>query len=107
LSAAEQPRWLQWRPLAAIGVASYSLYLWHEPVLRVLHDYGLLPAKTASYAFPWTAGLLIAVSVPVALVSYRVLERASVLILAAFDGQGRPRDYYAGSAVAAPDRSSR
>lgn len=88
-------------------MASYSLYLWHEPALRVPHAYGLLPAKTAAYAFPMTAGLLIAVSVPVALLSYRVLERASVLILASFDGQGRPRDYYAGTAVVAPDRSSR
>lgn len=107
LTAGEQPRWLQWRPLAAVGVASYSLYLWHEPVLRVLHSAGLLPAKTEPLAFTVTAGLLIAVSVPVALVSYRIFERTSVLILAAFDGQGRPRDYYAGTTVAVPERSSR
>lgn len=29
-------RALQWRPLALVGVASYSLYLWQVPVLQVL-----------------------------------------------------------------------
>ena len=31
LLAAESTSWLAWRPLVACGVASYSLYLWHEP----------------------------------------------------------------------------
>jgi peptidoglycan/LPS O-acetylase OafA/YrhL len=29
---------LEWPALAAIGVASYSLYLWHVPLLRVIDD---------------------------------------------------------------------
>jgi peptidoglycan/LPS O-acetylase OafA/YrhL len=29
-------RTLEWRPLVATGIASYSLFLWHEPVIRHL-----------------------------------------------------------------------
>ena len=62
-------RVLEWRPLAVVGVASYSLYLWHDPILKAL-------AKS-----PWApsgfAGLL-AVGLPlcclVALMSYALIE---------------------------------
>lgn len=29
------------RPLVAVGLASYSLFLWHDPLLRLLHERGL------------------------------------------------------------------
>jgi peptidoglycan/LPS O-acetylase OafA/YrhL len=35
--------WLSWRPLVAVGVVSYGLYLWHLPLLLVLRTAGLLP----------------------------------------------------------------
>jgi peptidoglycan/LPS O-acetylase OafA/YrhL len=58
-----------WRPLAALGVASYSLYLWHVPLLRAIENVnnGELPF-----------GTLFAVAVPlaivIALLSYAVIE---------------------------------
>lgn len=59
---------LQWRPLAVLGVASYSLYLWHVPVLRAEIDAGV----TTNF---W---LLTAITIPlcvaVALGSYAVIE---------------------------------
>jgi peptidoglycan/LPS O-acetylase OafA/YrhL len=59
---------LQWRPLAILGIASYSLYLWHVPVLRAEFDAGV----TTSF---W---ILTAISIPVcvavALVSYAAIE---------------------------------
>lgn len=62
-------RVLEWPPLAVVGVASYSLYLWHEPILKAL-------ARG-----PWAplgfAGLL-AVGLPlsclVAFASYTLIE---------------------------------
>jgi peptidoglycan/LPS O-acetylase OafA/YrhL len=54
-------RALDLRPLALLGVASYSLYLWHLPIVRALDGHGLLLAS-------------IPVSIVVALVSYRVIE---------------------------------
>jgi peptidoglycan/LPS O-acetylase OafA/YrhL len=41
---ASQPvlvRILEWRPIAAIGLVSYSLFLWHEPVIRFLQQRGM------------------------------------------------------------------
>jgi peptidoglycan/LPS O-acetylase OafA/YrhL len=62
-------RVLEWRPLAVIGVASYSLYLWHDPILRAL-------AKS-SWAPSGFVGLLV-VGLPlcllVAFVSYALIE---------------------------------
>jgi peptidoglycan/LPS O-acetylase OafA/YrhL len=62
-------RVLEWRPLAVIGVASYSLYLWHDPILRAL-------AKS-SWAPSGFVGLL-AVGLPlcllVAFASYALIE---------------------------------
>lgn len=36
VAAAGACPWLTWRPLAAAGVASYSLYLWHEPISHLV-----------------------------------------------------------------------
>jgi peptidoglycan/LPS O-acetylase OafA/YrhL len=69
LRAGPLVRVLEWRPLAVIGVASYSLYLWHDPVLKAL-------AKS-SWAPSGFVGLL-AVGLPlcclVAFASYALIE---------------------------------
>lgn len=64
---------LEWKPLAALGVASYSLYLWHVPLLNWLLGrdrawFGGVPSP----ALFLLEGL--AVCVPVALVSYALIE---------------------------------
>jgi peptidoglycan/LPS O-acetylase OafA/YrhL len=61
-------RVLEWRPLAFVGVASYSLYLWHVPLLEVLVDAG---APTGLLAL---ALIAIPLSIAVALISYRLIE---------------------------------
>jgi len=62
-------RWLGWRPLGLLGLASYSLYLWHEPLVRLLAQASWLPDGF---------GLLLlasgSVSILVAVVSYRLVE---------------------------------
>jgi peptidoglycan/LPS O-acetylase OafA/YrhL len=62
-------RFLEWRPLAALGVTSYSLYLLHFPIVNAF--------GTASWAPHGYLGLLVlclVVCCALALVSYRVVE---------------------------------
>lgn len=61
-------RMLGWRPLAAVGLAAYSLYLWHDPVLRVVARWDV-PGGLAGYVV--VAAPLIAA---VTFLSYRLIE---------------------------------
>jgi peptidoglycan/LPS O-acetylase OafA/YrhL len=62
-------RALEWSPLAILGVASYSLYAWHVPVIEAV-------LETGWPATPWTVLALASVpaSILVALGSYRWIE---------------------------------
>lgn len=57
-------RALDWRPLALLGVASYSLYVWHVPLIDALDVSGF--ARLALVAFP--------LSIAAAAASYRLVE---------------------------------
>jgi peptidoglycan/LPS O-acetylase OafA/YrhL len=61
------------RPLAAVGVVSYGLYLWHVPLLLVLRGAGVMPRNTLA---------VFAVVVPIALVvataSWVFIERPAL-----------------------------
>ncbi|MFL6690102.1 MAG: acyltransferase family protein [Alphaproteobacteria bacterium] len=62
-------RVLAWRPIVAIGLISYSLYLWHWPLLvfaRYLVFRDLTTSETA---------LLIALSFALAIISWRYVEQ--------------------------------
>jgi peptidoglycan/LPS O-acetylase OafA/YrhL len=43
-------RLLEWPPLIAAGVVSYSIFLWHEPLIRWHDDHGLTMAGRAGLA---------------------------------------------------------
>jgi peptidoglycan/LPS O-acetylase OafA/YrhL len=60
---------LEWRPLAAIGIASYSLYLWHQPILNAFVGLDIAP-ESFSGLLAVTAPLCLAV----AFASYRLVE---------------------------------
>jgi peptidoglycan/LPS O-acetylase OafA/YrhL len=61
-------RALSFRPLALLGVASYSLYLWHFPLLELLTNQGASPELLP------LAALAIPTAILVAWISYRVIE---------------------------------
>lgn len=59
------PAILAWKPLTLIGLWSYSLYLWHYPVARVARSH-LPPYETFA--------VTIAISLPLAILSYYLIE---------------------------------
>ena len=67
------PGVLEWRPLVAVGVISYSVYLWHTPVIFLLDRWGV--------TYHGRLGLLacVAVALPVTLalsaLTYRFVEK--------------------------------
>jgi peptidoglycan/LPS O-acetylase OafA/YrhL len=67
-------RCLEWRPLALVGVASYSLYVWHVPILRALTGPAYHPANWIPSGFLGLALVAVPVSLAVAFVSFRFVE---------------------------------
>jgi len=62
-------RVLQWKPLAALGVASYSLYLWHFPIVNQIAS-----SSWAPHSYPVLLAVCVPTSCVVAVVSYRLVE---------------------------------
>jgi len=81
-------RWLTW-----FGVISYSLYLWHEPVLLFLD--GKVQLDHAPSYFLLTAALLLATAIPMAVVSNRLVEQPFNRLRRMMRADGARRDIYA------------
>jgi peptidoglycan/LPS O-acetylase OafA/YrhL len=60
-------RLLGWRPLVYIGSISYGLYLFHRPIMRL--------GASVDVAWPVAFGLMAALSLGVAWLSWRYVER--------------------------------
>lgn len=79
-------RALEWRPLALLGLASYSLYLWHVPILEALSGVHTLvhPQGIEVVGAPTDVKGLVALGLPVviavAAASYAVIERPFLLL---------------------------
>lgn len=79
-------RVLEWRPLVAAGVVSYSIFLWHEPLIRSLDDRGLTLAGRSGFVF--NLALVGAVTGVAAALTYRFVEAPA--LRAKFARRGRP-----------------
>ena len=81
LAGATLPRSLRWlgsRPMVALGVVSYGIYLWHEGVTDIYRDVFDVPIFTGS--FPAALAVTLAGSVAAAAVSYVVIERPALAL---------------------------
>ncbi|MGW5862349.1 acyltransferase family protein [Streptomyces sp. NPDC055239] len=91
----EQVRWhglLRARWVTAVGLISYSVYIWHEPVMLQLIKSGLVPTGRAG--FPLAALVVFAVALAVGAASYWLVEYPASLLGKAKDAKGAARDFY-------------
>ncbi|MEX2253451.1 MAG: hypothetical protein WD649_04810, partial [Thermoleophilaceae bacterium] len=75
LESGRAMRVLDWKLLGIIGLASYSLYIWHVPFLRLLTDNG---AGVLADHFTWLVAIGIPLCCLVAVVSYRLIEEPAL-----------------------------
>lgn len=65
-------RVLEFPPLVALGVISYSVFLWHQPVIDGLREHGL--TADGARGFVLNLAVVFAVTVAVSALSYRFVE---------------------------------
>ena len=70
-------RWLEHRTLAYLGLVSYSVYLWHQPVIDWWVDRGVLPFEGGSGLVAATA-LVGAMTLVLSALTYRFVERPAL-----------------------------
>jgi peptidoglycan/LPS O-acetylase OafA/YrhL len=79
---ADPRRWfvrvLEWRPLALAGLASYSIFLWNDTVIRALRTHGL-QARSAT-GFIVALAVVLAVVGILSAVTYRYVERPALAL---------------------------
>jgi peptidoglycan/LPS O-acetylase OafA/YrhL len=77
-------RFLAARPLVGLGVISYSLYLWHYPVMFAL---GVAPSEGP--IDPAASALSLVLSFVLAILSYRLIERPLVALRKRWRASGK------------------
>jgi peptidoglycan/LPS O-acetylase OafA/YrhL len=79
-------RALGWPPFVYLGMISYSIFLWHEPLLRALRAHDLTAGGAGGVGLDIL--LLFALTVVLASLSYFVVEKPALAAKSSF-GQGR------------------
>jgi len=87
-------RWLNWKPLVRLGILSYSIYLLHEPVMRLARYAGILPEPGSSWGVPATFAVILVATVALAMVTYPMIEQYGMKLLDMFGPDGRRKSYY-------------
>jgi peptidoglycan/LPS O-acetylase OafA/YrhL len=78
-------RGLDWRPLAVLGTASYSLYLWHMPIVQEVAG-----ARWSPTGFLPLLAILLPLCIAVALVSYIAIESPFLRLRRSWSGRRHP-----------------
>lgn len=94
-------KWLTWKPLVAIGVLSYSIYLLHEPIMRLARYSGILPAEGSDGGVAVTFLVVLVLTALAARVTYPMIEQYGMKLLDMFGPDGKMRNYYDHSIEAA------
>jgi peptidoglycan/LPS O-acetylase OafA/YrhL len=81
------------RRLQVIGLVSYSVYIWHEPLMTQLARHSLL-ISVAPHAFPANALVLAIATLALAYGSYRIIEKPALQLRHLFTRDGRWAEYY-------------
>jgi len=71
-------RFLQWRPLYVAGLASYSIFLWHDPLLRVLRNNHLTERGSMGGVLDLLE--VLAITSILAALTYRYVERPALAL---------------------------
>jgi len=69
-------RVLETRALVAVGIVSYSVFLWHEPVIRWLAEHGVM--RAGAIGFVWNLVVTIVAVGILSMLSYRFVERPAL-----------------------------
>lgn len=102
-------RVLEWRPLAALGVASYSLYLWHVPILLAMDRTVVFePDGTTRIAgepkdFKTVLAVGLVLSIAAAAASYWAIERPFLRLRRRWTSDPAGGERHDGGAPAAGD----
>lgn len=60
--------------VVAVATPSYGVYIWQEPILRVLNGADVLPPDSSPWAFPVTVLVLLLLSLAAAKIGYHLIE---------------------------------
>jgi peptidoglycan/LPS O-acetylase OafA/YrhL len=71
-------RFLTTRGVAWLGLVSYGIYLWHVPVMSYAFNHGWVDAVHPSARFLTYLGIALGITIPIAAISYYVVERPAL-----------------------------
>jgi peptidoglycan/LPS O-acetylase OafA/YrhL len=81
---------LDFLPLRYVGLVSYSLYLWHLPVIWLVVKFGWQGSETYP-GFLWNVGLVFAISLAFASVTYHLIEKPALALKKRTDKRKQPQ----------------
>jgi peptidoglycan/LPS O-acetylase OafA/YrhL len=83
-------RLLEWRPLVAVGLVSYSLFLWNDPIIRWLRDHDLL--RSGSGGLVVNLAVAAVLSGMASVLTYHAIEKRALAMKPKARGPGEPTD---------------